>query len=241
MSKGVFMFKKLFGGKDEEFSFVTPTPTIDSCPYCGFKFEKIPTRKKKCPECGNYIYVRFGKLYTEEEKDIKDLLDNFTMQELGVTRNIFNKTRQELSQEFGVVASVNDTSWRILNLIVVKDISITHKKIAYQAMASILKDEGKNTDKILAQAHEMELLEGKAENEARAKKFRKELLEMKNIGSKMLVKILTANDEYVCEECGKLSKMTFTIDEFLETMPIPYTCTNAKCRCSIGFTFPDSD
>lgn len=238
------MVKKLFGGKDSKYNFTIQEPTTDTCPYCKVKLEKIPTRKEKCQECGNYIYVRFGKLYTEEEKDIKDLLDNFTMQELGVNRIIFNKTRQELSQEFGAVASVNDTLWRILNRIVVQDKSLTHKKIAYQTMASILKDEGKNTDEILAKAHEMELLEGKAANEDLAKKIRQKLFEMKKLGSEgieMVVKINTCNDDFVCEECRKLSKMTFTINEFLETMPIPYTCTNAKCRCWISFTFPDSD
>lgn len=28
------------------------------CPYCGHELAKRPLRKKKCPACGNYIYVR---------------------------------------------------------------------------------------------------------------------------------------------------------------------------------------
>lgn len=59
---------------DKEFEFTTQSPTTKTCPYCGGKLEKIPTRKTKCPECGNYIFVRQGKLYTEEEKDIRDYL-----------------------------------------------------------------------------------------------------------------------------------------------------------------------
>jgi hypothetical protein len=28
------------------------------CPYCSSALEKKPSRKKKCPDCGNFIYVR---------------------------------------------------------------------------------------------------------------------------------------------------------------------------------------
>jgi DNA-directed RNA polymerase subunit RPC12/RpoP len=28
------------------------------CPYCGHTLEKKPVRKKKCPSCGNFIFVR---------------------------------------------------------------------------------------------------------------------------------------------------------------------------------------
>jgi hypothetical protein len=28
------------------------------CPYCSFALEKKPGRKKKCPDCGSFIYVR---------------------------------------------------------------------------------------------------------------------------------------------------------------------------------------
>jgi hypothetical protein len=28
------------------------------CPYCSSALEKKPGRKKKCPDCGNFIYVR---------------------------------------------------------------------------------------------------------------------------------------------------------------------------------------
>ena len=50
------------------------------------------------------------------------------------------------------------------------------------SMERILKAEGKNTDEVSAKAHEMELLEGKAENEASANKFRKDFLEMQKYG-----------------------------------------------------------
>jgi len=57
----------------------------------------------------------------------------------------------------------------------------------------------------------------------------------------MVGKILTRNDDLVCDECKKLSDMTFTIDEFLKTMPVPHKCTNAKCRCWYGLEIADLD
>lgn len=36
-----------------------PIGNVDSiCPYCNTELKKKPGAKKKCPECGNYIYVR---------------------------------------------------------------------------------------------------------------------------------------------------------------------------------------
>ena len=36
------------------------------CPYCSTKLNKTPLRKTKCPACSQYIYVRKGKLVTEQ-------------------------------------------------------------------------------------------------------------------------------------------------------------------------------
>ncbi len=35
------------------------TEPIPICPYCDFKLDKMPSRKKKCPNCKEDIYVRF--------------------------------------------------------------------------------------------------------------------------------------------------------------------------------------
>jgi len=245
------MFKKIFRSENKnnlkikEFKILTNPPTSETCPYCGYKFEKIPTRKKKCPECENYIFVRFGRLYTEDEKDIFDWLNGYNIQEIGITRDLFNKTRQELSKQFGFLASPNDTFWRLLNVVNTPDKSYRVRRLIYLSKAHILELEGKSNDEVLAQAREMEILEGKETNEELAKKFRKELLEMKKLikdsGIEMSVKINTCNDELVCDECKKASKVVYTIDEVLDAMPIPHNCTNTSCRCWLSFTFPDNN
>lgn len=88
------------------------------CPYCNFEFEERPSRKKKCPNCGNFIFVRQGRLLTQEEAEIDDWLKR--VEYLGVTKKVFLEEQEILSQRFGMKASVNDTAWGILNKLVVR-------------------------------------------------------------------------------------------------------------------------
>lgn len=41
------------------------------CPNCGGSLATSPTRKKKCPHCGNYIYVRQGQLVGEIQVEFR--------------------------------------------------------------------------------------------------------------------------------------------------------------------------
>jgi len=42
------------------------------CPYCDHPINPTPTRKKKCPHCGQFVFVRSGKLLTEFGAHIHD-------------------------------------------------------------------------------------------------------------------------------------------------------------------------
>jgi hypothetical protein len=39
-------------------------------------------------------------------------------------------------------------------------------------------------------------------------------------------------DYSTCPECRKLHRKIFPIDEALEIMPIPRSCTSESCRCT---------
>lgn len=228
------MLKKLFSGKDsknnkdDKYKFVTQEPTTKTCPNCGSKLEKIPKWKNgkvDCPHCGDVIVVRSGKLFAEDEAKVRDWLEsvNRTLFDFEISREKFNSIRQGLSKKFGLKASVNDTLWRILNSVNTPDKSYQSRKFIYLAMKGILRKEGKKTHEIMVQAHRMDLLDAKENT------------------PNLVAIILTCNDDYVCDECKKLSTMTFTIDEALETMPIPYSCTTENCRCGYAFTYADDD
>ena len=46
----------LFGKPKPKYELIGNSEPI--CPYCAVPLDKMPGRKRKCPSCGNYIYVR---------------------------------------------------------------------------------------------------------------------------------------------------------------------------------------
>lgn len=97
----------------------------DACPYCNEKLAIIPSRKKKCPHCGEFILVRtrpqdrkrilvtlkqvkqleaqWAQYY--EDKERKDLMQNPD----------FANAEKELTQRFGKKAALNDVKWSVYN------------------------------------------------------------------------------------------------------------------------------
>lgn len=95
-----------------------------ACPYCDKKLEKRPQRKKKCPHCGSYIFVRtrpsdhLKVLATEEDAQKIDaewakVQSTFVVYKGEEER--FAKRKQELSKRFGLEASDYDVQWSLLN------------------------------------------------------------------------------------------------------------------------------
>jgi len=66
------------------------------CPYCNYRFDKIPQRKKKCPNCAKFVYSRTRPLDNEKvllkEDQIEELEKQWTNQtESGTLRfNLVN-------------------------------------------------------------------------------------------------------------------------------------------------------
>jgi tetratricopeptide (TPR) repeat protein len=95
--------------------------------------------------------VQTGQLPTQEDKVIEEWLAY--LKSLGVSRNDFEKHRQELSDVAGYKASINDTLWRILNSLVSKYPG-DHKKLflIYSEMAELVASEWKDPTIYLEQA-----------------------------------------------------------------------------------------
>jgi len=110
-----------------------------------------PTRKQECPHCNKFILVRNGELVTEEQATIIDWL--IRLESFGVTQRDFDKHRDELSKQFGLQASVNDTLWRILNKLVVDYArSPAALEQVYREMAGLVSSEGKDPTQYLVEA-----------------------------------------------------------------------------------------
>lgn len=82
------------------------------CPYCGFEFEEMPKRKRKCPECRETIYRKRlpdeteKRLITEEEAEQIERVweahyEKQEIEELGKQRYIYakNELKKELQKE----------------------------------------------------------------------------------------------------------------------------------------------
>jgi|Deesub1362A_J573_1020465.scaffolds.fasta_scaffold17422_2 DNA-directed RNA polymerase subunit RPC12/RpoP len=194
------------------------------CPYCKRDLDKAPKRKKKCPHCGNFIYVRTSPstrkkvLVTEEEAEKIDALRNLS--QYGVTLKKFNSHKAKLSEKFGKEASTRDVIWSIYNELIAKKKDLQELKMLYYEMALFLNKEGKDSFPLLQQAAKMELM-----------RFKKE-------GFIKKVRILASADS--CPVCQKLNGKVFTVERALKTMPIPckecthklYDGNRGFCRCS---------
>ena len=120
----------------------------NKCPNCNHILENKPKRKQECPHCGQYILVRKGELVTVEQSKIIDWLLKFEF--FGLTQQIFDQQRDEISKQFIRKASVNDTIWRILNKLVTQ--YPTNKfmlQLIYQEMATLISSEGKDPTQYL--------------------------------------------------------------------------------------------
>ena len=194
------------------------------CPHCGGVLEKKPKRKKKCPLCKNYIYVRTSSstsdkiLVTEEEAKKIDWLKK--LENYGITEKHFDDQKNKLSKQFGCVPSNHDVIHSLFNKLVLENTDFHTLEMIYHTHALFLNEEGKDCFKILQQANKMNLLGYKQSEEVEK------------------VTIISGNDS--CSSCQRLNGKIYSIEEALKIMPIPckdcsFILNDEKrgfCRCT---------
>ena len=192
------------------------------CPYCSGVLETVPKRKKKCPHCGNYMYVRGGKAYTEDGVKRRDFLQPWLFRlenTYGVTLEDFEQARTELTNQFGFEAGDNDTIWRVLN----KQIKT---RDVYLDMASLVRSEGKDGSQYIGEI-----------NKIAAKSFRKEIKQYSTSKDWRKFDFYNCNDEHVCPECRAEESRVFdgrSENDVIDAANLPLRCTSEDgCRCWI--------
>lgn len=97
--------------------------TVAVCPYCDAQLEKKPGRKKKCPDCGNFIYVRMRPQDRERvllREDQLILLEeqwsiaNGTHEQFLAVQSRTNSVTDQLRVRFDRDPSENEVQWVIL-------------------------------------------------------------------------------------------------------------------------------
>ncbi|HHT11188.1 MAG TPA: hypothetical protein GX009_12855 [Candidatus Atribacteria bacterium] len=193
--------------------FESPTPI---CPYCNGQLDQFPKRKKKCPYCSNYIYVRTipenrkRALVTEKQKveiDKQWEKENEWNNRYRITKEEYYSKKEILSQKFGTEAKWGDVIWRTLVGRTLSAKSFNELTMLYFQKALFLYDEGRKQYFKMLQV---------------SKVFK--LKNYKNDGIEM-VQISTCQDNS-CESCSKLEGKIYSIDEALKEMPIP----NINCE-----------
>jgi hypothetical protein len=82
------------------------------CPYCEALLKDIPKKKKKCPACGNYIFVRtkqnlFPSVLLREEDALA--VDGFEkLKAYGLTKQDFTSEKNRLLKEKNTVVNSID-------------------------------------------------------------------------------------------------------------------------------------
>jgi len=94
------------------------------CPYCNSKLEKMPARKKKCPICGEFIFVRTRPsdrkkilVTTEQAEQVEEQwsIVNGTHEYYLARKKEYEDTKGELKKRLGVDPPENDILWAICN------------------------------------------------------------------------------------------------------------------------------
>jgi hypothetical protein len=215
-----------------------PEPVGGVCPYCKQILDKRPKRKKRCPHCREYIYVRSSPsgngskvLVTEDGAEQIDLewrrvrsrrRWRQSLGRYGVTDGDFELHRERLRTRFGQVSSDGDVVWSLFQDALercMKCGNVLELGTLYFDMARFLYDEERDFSIPLQQYQRMELLYYK----------------QKGFTGKLQIHVRYS----CCETCRRLEGQTYTLDEAMEQMPIPCKeCTFALhggrpgwCRC----------
>jgi ssDNA-binding Zn-finger/Zn-ribbon topoisomerase 1 len=198
------------------------------CPYCGIKLNPIPQRKKKCPSCSKFIYVKrrlneeVRRLVTEDDAKFieQEWVSRSNAQELErilKEHNVDQDEQEAIHTQLGLAASVNDIHWAILNrrnIEAMRSSNWSQSAGLYFEMALICHEEGKAFFHLL-QEHS-----------------RCQLRSCQQLGIEN-VEILTTGNQS-CPRCRSLQGKVFNIGQALLEMPIPVRdCEywDGWCRC----------
>lgn len=99
--------------------------TAQACPYCGVVLGRMPKRKTKCRDCGQFIFVRTRP--QDEQKvllrqdELAELAQQWALQAEREPRimarpaEVRERVTESLTRQFGRSPSESDVLWRIFN------------------------------------------------------------------------------------------------------------------------------
>nr|WAH99948.1 MAG: hypothetical protein OI716_00875 [Candidatus Methanoperedens sp.]WAI00102.1 MAG: hypothetical protein OI720_00720 [Candidatus Methanoperedens sp.] len=176
------------------------------CPSCKKTLNKRPTRKTRCPSCGNDIYVRSkprvfsSTLLTKDESMAVDWLNK--LENYGIGQKDYIDKREELTKKFGRSPKPTDIIWKLYNGRIQEEIksgNLWVLKSLNWDMALFLYEEGKEFFESLQESQKMHLMKYKQQG---------------------LVKVRIASSGN-CPACIDMMGKVLAIEVALKEMPIP--------------------
>lgn len=199
-----------------------PYMTNPPCPYCGSILKKVPKRPAMCPDCGKRIYPHDGlpfyntDLLTEEQELVRSTYGSLSnTYGLGVTFDMYETTRQELSAKFKTQARWSDVTWSIYAQLVDRYARVPDfdkLSMLYAGMASFLWQSHKDA------THFKRLIQESA---------RYRLMLFQGYGFKTARVYVYA---YNCEACKRLEGTTIDVAKALKDIPL----APGYCVCNLA-------
>lgn len=196
----------------------TDSPTV-ACPYCGVILNPAPKRKKKCPDCGNIMFVREGRPVTEAQAEEFDERREFAS--WGISEQERRALRSELAKQWGVPPSRRDVRWNMLTRKI-------HEAAQRSDIEAISRWQWLQARQLFEEGRpHLELLRESMKNQLLAYEMRLRGPDADVLSAQ--VRIIADN----CAVCQRNDGKTMTIAIALKHLPIPNErCENGWCACS---------
>jgi len=203
------------------------------CPYCNYRFDKMPLKKKQCPKCNNFVRSRSrpfdNKKVLIKENQIEELDRQWAIKNErsdGIKLGASPEVRQQLSQKLAHQIETNTNCFKGISTestnqirnIIAEGVR-TEKSIKEISREIVRQVEGIDIECAITIIKTETM---KAVNVAAVDRY-------KQAGIKRL-EFLAAADESVCETCSNLDGQIFDIDN------LPEVPVHPGCRCCLTVT-----
>ena len=204
---------------------------IPRCPYSGCQaiLPKMPSRKTKCPSCGQFIYFKYTpenreqRLMTEEQAAAAEQEWNrkYKIEKMVQTLTLFGSSHELLLQEEQRSSSLEVAYLMLLADVLTQPQRSWHDRyMAHFSIARQLSELGQDWTKNEKEGYFCKLKELESS-------FKEYWLE----GKKPVVEI--TYPDHACEECKKLHRTKHQVEVLLQQMPLPnLSCTKMKTGMS---------
>jgi len=213
--------------KDPRITAIGNTEPV--CPYCNYKFDKMPLKKKQCPNCKNFIRSRTRPFDNQKILIREDQIDELEMQwafKNGYSVSQINALKKENLQSAQEYANQIKRNSREYTGISRDNIKKIREIIADYYLEG--KKLGETSREIVRLVEDLDIERASliARTEISDANYRQSLNKYRKIGIEE-VEMLVALDDQTCDICRALSGKQFPIND------PPKIPVHEGCRCII--------